>query len=163
MCSRKFQTSVLILIGMFVISGCGNGVNPKSLIANANDSNVKRLATMYSIFQTHHRFRGPKDEAALKQFIGQQDPKRMQVAGMDISDVDGLFISERDNQPFKIRYGVNTVIRGPAMPVIFEAEGVDGKRQVGFTNGPMQEVDNTDYEKLWNSETKKVKRVEREG
>ena len=133
------------------------------MIANANDSNVKRLATMYSIFQTQHGFRGPKDESTLRQFIGEQDPQRMKVAGMDVSDVSSLFVSERDNQPFKVRYGVNTVIRGPAMPVVFEAEGIEGKRQVGFTNGPMKEVDDAEYEKLWNSETKKVKSIDREG
>lgn len=163
MCSRETQTSVLILIGLLAISGCWNRVNPNSMIANANNSNVKRLATMYSIFQTQHGFRGPNDEAALRQFIGQQDPQRMKVAGIDISDVDSLFISERDNKPFNIRYGVNTVMRGPAMPVVFESEGVEGKRQVGFTNGPMREVDSAEYEELWNSETKKVKSVEREG
>ncbi len=163
MCSKEIRKIVLILVGLFAAGGCLNRVNPDSMIAKANDSNVKRLATMYSIFQTQNGFRGPKDEASFRQFIRQQDPQRMKVAGMDISDVDSLFISERDNQPFKIRFGVNTVIRGPAMPVIFEAEGIEGKRQVGFTNGPMQEVDSAEYEKLWNSETKKVKSIEREG
>ena len=60
-----------------------------------------------------------------------------------------LFVSPRDNQPFKIRYGVQGSIMGSSEPVIFEATGVDGKREVGFLNMTEKEVDAAEYDALW--------------
>jgi hypothetical protein len=68
---------------------------------------------------------------------------------MDINNIDELFIGERDGKPFKIRWGLLTRVRGPSQPVIFEAEGVDGKRQIGFTGSKMLEVDSAEYDRLW--------------
>ncbi len=118
------------------------------MIADANDSNVKRLATMYSFFHTLNKFKGPKDEAELRSFIEAQDPKRLSLADIDATKLDELFVSERDGEPFVVRYGVDTIIRGPSLPVIFESLGVDGTRQVGFCNGSMKEVDNEEYDRL---------------
>ena len=72
---------------------------------------------------------------------------------MDIDNIDELFVSERDGQPFKIRWGMVSRVRGPSQPVIFEAEGVEGKRQVGFTSSKMQEVDSAEYDRLWTVES----------
>lgn len=128
--------------------GCGGGDDAKSMIAAANDSNVKRVATMYNFFHLKNKFKGPKDEAEFRTFIEAQDPGRLSLADIDASKLDDLFVSERDGQAFVIRYGVDTVIRGPSLPVVFEAEGVEGMRQVGFCNGEMQEVDADEYERL---------------
>jgi hypothetical protein len=54
-------------------------------------------------------------------------------------------ISERDNQPFVIRYGVGGGL-GSANAVIFEKQGVDGIRQVAFTNGKVEEMAADAYE-----------------
>jgi hypothetical protein len=135
----------LLLLGLV---GCGGNKGNEMIAAN-NDTNIKRLGTMYGFFQLKNQFKGPKDEAEFKKFIGEQDAGRLALAGITGSKVDDLFLSERDKQPFKIRYGVNTQLRGPSLPVIFEATGAEGKRQVSFTGGSMQEVDSTKYDELW--------------
>ncbi len=128
--------------------GCGGSKDPKSMIAAANDSNVKRLATMYSFYHLKNNFKGPKDEDTFRTFIEEQDPKRLSLADIDASKLDELFVSERDKEPFVVRYGKDTYVRGPSIPVVFEATGVDGMRQVGFCNGSMQEVDEEEYDRL---------------
>ena len=146
--------SLLILGAALCAAGC-SGTSPKSLIAEANDMNVKRLATAYSFFHLKNKFKGPKNEAEFKKFISEQDSARMELAGIDVNDVDSLFVSERDNLPLKIRYGINSRVRGPSLAVIFEDTGVEGLRHVGFTNGAMQEVDAAEYDKLFRGERDK--------
>lgn len=137
-----------LALALLTLSGCG-GNKGDAMIAANNDTNIKRLGTMYGFFHLKNQFKGPKDEAEFKRFIGEQDSSRLELAGISGSKVDDLFLSERDKQPFKIRYGVNTQLRGPSLPVIFEANGAEGKRQVAFTGGSMQEVDSSKYDELW--------------
>ena len=145
---NSIRTLAICTLLFAMVSGCGGSKDPKSMIAAANDSNVKRLATMYSFFHLKNNFKGPKDEAEFRGFIESQDPKRLSLADIDASDLENLFVSERDNEPFVIRYGKDTYVRGPSIPVIFEATGSDGMRQVGFCNGVMQEVDAEEYDRL---------------
>lgn len=152
-------TLCLFLLLAVLFSGCSTD-SAESMIAEANDSNVKRLRTMYSYFHTMNKLKGPKDEAEFRSFIESQDQRRLGLANIDPSKLDELFVSERDGEPFVIRYGVNTVIRGPSKPVIFEATGVDGMRQVGFFNGPMEEVDAEEYERLFAGEADKENKVD---
>jgi hypothetical protein len=109
---------------------------------------------LYS-YHLRNNFKGPNDEAALKEFIRSQNADRLARAGIDAAEVDSLFNGERDGQAFKVRYGLDTYIRGPSLPVIFEADGIEGRRQIGFTNGSMQEVDTTEYELMWSGKRDK--------
>jgi hypothetical protein len=118
------------------------------------------LATLYSFFHIQNRYKGPKSEEQLREFIETQDASRLKRGGIDATKLDELFVSERDGEPFVVRYGVNTVIRGPSLPVVFESTGVDGTRQVGFCNGLMKEVDEEEYDRLMAGEADNEK-VER--
>lgn len=151
---RQRLTSSLSLLKMLALallalgfSGCGSNKANELLAAN-NDTNIKRLGSLYGFFHLKNQFRGPKNEDEFKKFISEQQPSRLALVGVSVSKLDELFVSERDKQAFSIRYGVDTKLRGAALPVIFEAKGVEGKRQVAFTNGHMQEVDPTQYEEL---------------
>ena len=146
--SKNRMLYLVVACSLFLTAiGCAKN-DGKSMIADANDSNVKRLATMYSFFHLRNQFKGPKNEDELREFIEAQDPSRLSLANIDASKMDELFTGERDGEQFTIRYGIDTVIRGPALPVVFETTGVDGKRQVGFCNGSMQEVDADEYDRL---------------
>ena len=156
----RFGVCFLVLLGaLATLTGC-RGVDADSMIADANDSNVKRLATLYSFFHIQNRYKGPKSEEQLREFIETQDASRLKRGGIDATKLDELFVSERDGEPFVVRYGVNTVIRGPSLPVVFESTGVDGTRQVGFCNGLMKEVDEEEYDRLMAGEADNEK-VER--
>jgi hypothetical protein len=92
---------------------------------------------------------GPADEAVFREFIRTYDAKKLARIGVDPQAFDALFVSDRDGQPFKIRYGVPGSARGSREPVIFESQGVDGKWQVGFLDMDVREADDEEYERLW--------------
>jgi len=113
-----------------------------------NDSNIRRVANLYTAFQLRNGGRGPKDESEFKSFIERDMSKRkLEMMGVNPADIEGLFRSDRDGQPFVIRYGVHGGLT-TTEPVVFEQEGRDGSRKVAFTNGPVEEVDNARYEQL---------------
>jgi hypothetical protein len=140
------------LLGAFVLlvasAGCSTSSDPSGQVAAMNDSNIRRVANLYTAFQIRKGFAGPKDEAAFKQFIERDmSPKKLQLMQVDPAQVDNLFTSERDGKPFTVRYGVQGGI-GVVAAVVFEQQGKDGKRQVGFTGGTVEEVDDARYGQL---------------
>jgi hypothetical protein len=154
---------ISILIGGFVFTaliaaliGCSKGPSADAMFAENSDINIKRLAWLYGVFQVNHNWNGPKDEAEFRKFIESQNPKRLSKIGIEMSSLENLFVSERDNQPFKIRWQVLGSPRGPEKPVIFEAAGVDGKFQIGFTGNKLVEVEQSEYDRLWSGESDDV-------
>ena len=132
--------------------GCSGGGSETKMLKDAFDSNIQRCATMYTRFHQAHKNRGPADEAEFVQFLEQEDANRLEMLGIDAGDRKSILTSERDGQPFKIRWGMDTRVRGPALPVIFESTGVDGKFMVGFAGATPKEVDKAEYDKLWATE-----------
>jgi hypothetical protein len=128
------------------LAGCSDG--NASAIAAANSSNIKRVTNLYSAYQAAHSFQGPPDEAALKSFAKQQAPWRLQLMQIDPNKIDDLFISERDHQPFDIRYNV-TSGPGTINALVFEHQGGGGKRQVCLNGSAIEEVDDAQYREMW--------------
>jgi hypothetical protein len=138
--------SVLLAACAFIVlSGCSR-YDPADRIAEMNSSNIVRVANLYNAFQLRKGMKGPKDLAEFKAFIEQEmSPVKLERMQVDKTNVEGLFTSERDEQPFVIRYGVQGGL-GSAEAVVFEKEGEDGLRQVAFTNGTVQEFDANQYD-----------------
>lgn len=130
------------------LPGCRRKVNYESKIKELNATNAQRLATLYRLYQRGNGGRGPKDESAFKQYIGGVSPFMLSRLEVDPAAVDPLFVSERDGQPFVIRYGRMGNDRSGPVPVIFEAEGVDGMRYVASTGNVYEEVDAAAYDQL---------------
>jgi hypothetical protein len=135
-----------LLVGL--VTGCSNGNNPESALANVNGTNIQRLANLYITFQSENDWRGPADESEFKTFLRSYNPAKLERIGIDPSNIDALFISERDGQPFVIRYGVQGSVMGSSEPVVFEAIGDGSTRLVGFLNMTQREVDATEYDAL---------------
>ncbi|MGI9456016.1 MAG: hypothetical protein ACR2NU_05605 [Aeoliella sp.] len=136
-----------LLIG--VIAGCGGGNYPDAAIARVNETNIQRLANLYFTYQMKNEWRGPADQQAFSEFIRNYNPKKLTRIGIDPSAIDELFVNERDGKPFKIRYSVAGSAMGSSEPVIFESVGLRGKRMVGFLNMEQREVDEAEYNDLW--------------
>lgn len=118
------------------------------MIAAANPSNVHRLCNLYNYYQARNGWKGPASEVAFREFIGQQPERILARMGVKGDDLDGLFTSERDGQPFEIRFGVAGNSRGSDEPVVFERTGLNGLRMVGFTSSKHREVDAGEYDRL---------------
>jgi len=122
--------------------GCSsNSADGEALIKAANASNVHRLTNLYSLFALQHRGQGPKDEKEFRDFIAAMGPERLGRMGIKPEAIEALFSSERDSQPFIIRYerkgsdassaGIPAEFAGA---VVLEAKGIDGTRQAGFVD-----------------------------
>jgi hypothetical protein len=134
-----------------VLIGCSSRTNPDSAIASVNTTNIQRLANLYFTYQSQHDWHGPANENDFKSFLRGYPEHKLTRIGVDPKDIDKLFISERDSQPFKVRYGVLGSSMGSSAPVIFESTG-DGKgRLVGFLDMQQREVDDSEYKSLWSS------------
>lgn len=146
------STRSVLLYGCLLSStlvGCSSRTNPDAAIASVNTTNLQRLANLYFTYQSQHDWHGPADESDFKSFLRGYPEHMLTRIGIDPSNIDKLFISERDGQPFKIRYGVPGSSMGSSAPVVFEATG-DGKgRLVGFLDMQQREVDDSEYKSLW--------------
>lgn len=130
------------------LTGCGDTVDPNDAVAHANSTNIQRLVNLYITYQTEHDWRGPANEQEFKDFIRGYNPQKLARVGVDPAQIEELFVSERDGQPFKIRYGVVGSMMGSTEPVVFETEGIDGQRMVGFLNMEQREVGSDEYDLL---------------
>jgi hypothetical protein len=140
----------VILIGGLFAPGCSSK-DPASRIGEMNDTRIKQLANLYMAHQMRNGSNGPKDQSAFKSFVQNgMAPHRLEMMRVDPTKVDDLFVSERDGQPFTIKYGQSGGTMSK-LPVVFEKEGQDGSRQVAFTNGQVEDVDGTRYQELLQS------------
>ncbi len=139
--------TVCLVVG--ATTGCNTSVSPDDAVAAANSTNIQRVTNLYLAYQANNNWIGPADEAALKDFIRGLPESQLTRIGVNPGQLDELFISDRDSQPFKIRYKVLGNVRGSEEPVVFEAEGSGGQRMVGFLNMSQREVDSAEADAMF--------------
>jgi len=148
MVMRQFTYRAVALLAAVLIaglSGCADKTAKE--VAAMNPTNMHRLANLYAAHQNYKGGKGPSSEADFKEFIKKFDAEKLTMMGVNSAEVDKLFVSERDGKPFKIRYNVGGG-RGSVDPVVFETEGQAGMKQVGYTGGKVDEVDEATYQQL---------------
>jgi hypothetical protein len=144
----RTRLAYLVAAGVAVgLSGC-NRDRTAEVVGAMNTSNVQRLANLYAAHQNYKSGLGPASEAEFREFIRTYDPNKLAMMGVNADQLDQLFTSELDNKPLKVRYKVAGG-RGSKDPVVFEQDGKDGKKRVGFTGGEVQEVDDATSRQLW--------------
>lgn len=146
---RRYRWLVAALCASLpIVAGCSTD-SVANQVGAKNDSNIKRVVNLYYAFQSTNGWQGPKDEAALRSFAKSGYPtKNLQLMGIDPNDLGKILVSERDGKPFKIRYGITGGI-GAVNPLVFEQDGVAGKRLVAFTGPVVEEVDEVRHKQLW--------------
>jgi hypothetical protein len=116
--------------------GCSASENSS---ANEETSHL-RLLTNVIARSSRELGRDPASEQELKAAI---DKMGLSLQSMKVASIDELFVSERDGQPFVIVYGSS-----PQGVAAYEQTGIDGKRQVGFKLGNIEEVDEARFAEL---------------
>lgn len=144
--TTRWAAAVAVAGGLVGLAGCGRD-GTADAVAGMNPDNAHRLANLYAAHQNFKGGKGPKDEAAFKAFVREYDAAKLGMMGVDPGNVDALFVSDRDGQPFQVRYGVGGG-RGSSDPVVFEKAGRDGRKQVGYTDGSVTEVDAGEAQRL---------------
>jgi hypothetical protein len=142
---NRSAAGVAVAFLLAALGGCEPDIG--SQVAAMNKSNIQRLGNMYAAFQNIKGGRGPVDEAEFRTFIKDFDPPKLKMMGIDPTNLDALFTSERDGKTFSLRYKVGGG-RGSSDAVVFEQEGKDGKKQVGYTMGKVEDVDDATYVQL---------------
>jgi hypothetical protein len=140
---------VAAVVAIGVTTGCQP--SPQQQVKDAYRSefreNGRRVVAFYAMFMGSptkpvsgpNGFSGPKDEAELRKFIAASSPENLEDMGIKSAESPELFTSERDGQPFRVRYG----IKGPtttSYAVLCEAKGVNGRVKVFKTDGSSLEV-----------------------
>lgn|SRR5262245_8401224 len=137
---------VSVLFGLIAAWGCSRDYSAQ--VTAMNGSNIQRLANFYAVYQASRGGQGPKNEGDLKTFVQGHTVEVLQLMGIDPNNRDAIWISERDHKPFKVRYGVDSPF-GARAAVVFEQDGVAGKRQVCFNDSKFEEADEARYKELW--------------
>jgi len=152
----QLSTALLLASCLLVLVGCSESVSTK--ISALNETGIQRLANCYTFYHVKNGYRGPRNEADFREFIASpNNEKGFKRAGIDTSDIDAMFISSRDNQPFRVKYKVPGSSFGFSAPIIFETEGVDGEIMVGFGGAKTELMSKEEADQLFKERAKKVK------
>jgi hypothetical protein len=129
----------VMLLAVFSTCGCGKSTVP----VDDDGENLRQLAVAYSQYAGMNRGVGPGDEQALKEFIAGQSGGEF--------DVNAMFASTRDGQPYVVLYGRQARLPRSDVPpdlIAYEHTGVDGQRYVAFGGGAMETLDEESLAKL---------------
>jgi len=130
------------MVAIVMVAGCTGGNTVEQIVGEINSNNTMRIASSYVLYQVKNNYKGPKNKDAFVKFLN--DPSisnNLEMMGFDMSDIESVFISQRDNEEIQVRWGVPGSQRGCYEPIAFEKTGVDGVRIVAFGNGVFEEVD----------------------
>ena len=141
---QSIAGAVLLAGGLLLLAGCGESAAKKE--AEEKD-HLKILALQFGKYLGAHRGAGPANEQQFKDFL---KSRKTELAEMQINDIDALFTSPRDGQPYVIVYGFKPgPSPSPAGRVIaYEQKGVDGRRFVAFDTTAVQEMDETKFQSV---------------
>lgn len=127
----------VVALTVFAISSIGCEGERAKKIGQYTEGNIKKMSMIYNVYTASNGYKGPKDEAQLKEWLDSEgcNKAKMLKFNIDVAKIDDYLVSERTGEKFEIRWGVDSVPMGPPRPVIFEATAVDGIRQVGVAGG----------------------------
>ena len=128
--------------------------------------NLRNLTKLLGRFSARNQGRMPKDEQEFKTFVREMPGEQLSALG--VRDVEKIFVSSRDGEPYVIRYGQNSSPMGGALPrgkeivinpklpgggvsqpvVAHEKTGVKGQRYVVFGMGQVELVDEGRFQQL---------------
>lgn len=129
--------SVTVLV-VFLLCGCGG-----SELESPTAMKLRGTANLYTYSAISNKGEGPQNEDEFRKLVRSiPDVVREANRVPATSTPEDLLVSDRDGQPFVVRYG--TPIRGmsatSAPLVVHERVGKDGKFLVGYANSNVAEL-----------------------
>jgi hypothetical protein len=120
---------MLLLAAAIATIGC-SGNPPVDAPPSQTDENLMRLASLYGNYVTKNKGKVPGSTEELKKWVSSLPPE--ELSKLEIADVDALFISPRDNQPYQLAKPTNPMAAkmGAQKIIFYEKEGVGGKHMV---------------------------------
>ena len=172
---RVGQLGVLSL-GLVVMTGCGS--RPPARDQTAGEQSILKLGRLYTTFaELSKDGLGPASAEELKKYAKGLTDEKVSALGLNKGELDSLFISPRDNQPYQVQpkrhpamgasggafmkggvpgkggppgKGGALTPPGYGLPgvLVNEQTGVDGKRLVFLSGYQIKEVDEAEFSKL---------------
>lgn len=124
-------------------AGCSSGAGDTS---EPDVSRIKQLTALYASYLNRNADRPPASEVEFKRYIAERGDPVLKLA--DVSTVDELFVSPRDNEPYVLLYGNDAAKLIRRGVVTHEKTGVDGRRLVGHRMGFVDELDDAEFRTL---------------
>ena len=156
--SRRRPERVLSRLLVLTLLATPIGCSPKSKPQSANEKNLQALSVFYGQYISRNKGQTPPNEEAFKKFLKTLNPAQFEAVGLDQGNLDAIFTSPRDNQPYGIAWKLKSTTPGAegAPMVIWEQTGVNGKRFVADSLGKIEEID----EAAFNSRLEKTKKLQ---
>jgi len=128
---RPRQAGRFLLLPIVVLIGCGSDE-----LSSPTAQQLRGLAAVYLDFAAA-KGRGPENEQQLLRHVANVPAFVLGASKLTTHATESQLNSERDGEPFLIRYGVGVSQKhGRAAPIIAcERKGKDGTRFVAFANG----------------------------
>jgi hypothetical protein len=143
--SRSRRTLCWVVLGLIVTPGCGSDeVNSPTAVK------LRGLANLYLDYAVARNGQGPAGEQAFRKHIRGMPDFVVKNNGLDPDSLDSAFVSQRDQEPFVVRYGTRiTDLRGDSRQVIaHEKSGKNGKRLVVYASTRVDLVDEARLQEL---------------
>jgi hypothetical protein len=121
----------LIAFSGLVLAGCGGS----SSASSAQPDGKERIGRLFNLYRAYSdaKGKGPPSEQALKEF-GQKLSATERADRLIGDDLEGIFVSPRDNKKFVVRYN-QKLDPSRSRAVIWEEDGKDGMRFVALSMG----------------------------
>jgi hypothetical protein len=144
----RFRLRSFLCLALFivvVIPGCGSDE-----LDSPTAKKLKALSSFYMDYVVAHNGQGPTNEAEFKKYIRSLPDQVISPSGIQRSEIDTIFVSERDQQPIEVVYGrkVTTISGKSGAVVAHEKSGKGGKRLVALTNTKIELVDESEFQGL---------------
>jgi len=131
--NKRSIIALLLLATLPMLLGCPAA--QESAEVAVQRSNMRALAAAYGSYQKNNRGRPPKSEKSFRAWI----EKNGGALDYGAEDIDEMFISSRDDEPYVVIYGK------PKDVVAYESVGVEGKRYIADNLGIVTEVDEATF------------------
>ncbi len=134
----------LALFALVTLTGCG----PDPL-ASTTAVRLRGLANMYLTYAAS-KGGGPPSEDAFKKYLRGADAIQLQMANIDPKQIDTVFVSERDKQPFVIVYNkpISRISGDTTEVIAYEKTGQSGKHLIAYLNAKVDHVDDAKLKAL---------------
>lgn len=130
------QTVLGLVVLLSFAFGCGERIEPQPL--SLPEARIRNFGKVYREFQTAQH-KKPANLEELKTWAKKLPKTRLDE--LEIADIDEVFVSPRDNQPYVLK----ATPAGPWQVVAHEKTGMAGKRYVITAMGSALELDESAF------------------
>ena len=137
--------TLMLFCSLIAISGCGSDE-----LNSPTATKLKAIGNLYLDYAVAKNGPGPENEKAFRSHILSKPDGVLSTSGINRSEIDSLFKSDRDQEAFVVVYGLTIKgVSGTSAPLVaHEKTGKNGKRLIACANGKVELVDESRLQEL---------------